>query len=113
MLLLLQLSGGVSEDLGLVLGICEAHVVIEVCDHLPLADVVLLEEFGLLLFEALKHGLVVCGGVEHAHVVHLLSILEVLVLIVELSAGGSIENIRSQSEGLSVCGSLHLILNVL
>ena len=58
-LLLLDFDSGVAEDLRLVLGVGEAHVVCQVSDEFSLTDVVLLVEIGLFLLEALKHGLVV------------------------------------------------------
>jgi hypothetical protein len=110
-LLLLKLGSCVSEDLGLILAVSDAHIVSEMSDQLRLANVVLFVEFGLLLIETLEHGLVVGGRINHAHVVHLLGLLEIFVSIVDFSAGGSIEVVWGQSEGLCPCGSLHLILN--
>lgn len=76
MFLLLEVSSGVAEDLALVFGVSEAHVVVEVSNQLFLVDIVLLIEVCALLLKSLKHGLVVGCGIEQALIQHLLSILE-------------------------------------
>ena len=48
-LLLLDLDGGIAENLRLVFRVGEAHVTRQMCHELVLADVVLFVEFGLLL----------------------------------------------------------------
>lgn len=76
MFLLLEVSSGVAEDLALVFGVSEAHVVVEVSNQLFLVDIVLLIKVCALLLKSLKHSLVVGCGIEQALIQHLLSILE-------------------------------------
>lgn len=63
-LFLLEEDGGVAEDSALVLGVGDAHVIVEVSDQLLLVHVVLLVEFGALLLKSQKHGLIVSGGID-------------------------------------------------
>lgn len=85
-LLLLELSGGVSENLALILGQCKAHIIVQVSDELLLVEIVLLKELRLLSLYALHHNVIVRSGIKHAHGVHLLGLLEIRVAIVSLSS---------------------------
>jgi len=104
--LVLELDGGVAEYLGLVLGVCEAHIVSEVCHKLALAQVVLLVEIRLLLLESLQHGLIVSGCIHKAHGVQVLGLLVIRVSIEHLGSRSAVEHVRGQGEGLGVCWSL-------
>jgi len=93
-LLFLKLSSGISEDLRLILSVGEAHVVSEVSNQLSSRKIVFLIKLRLFLLEALKHSLVVSGSIEHAHAVHFLGLLEILVSIIKLSARSTIKGVR-------------------
>ena len=81
-LLLLVNSSSVSEDLVLVLGVSETHVVREVCYHLTFIDIILVEELSFFLLKALEHSFVVGSRIQHAHVVHFFGLLEFKILVV-------------------------------
>ena len=89
-LLLLDPDDRVPKHSSLVLGMRQAHVVIQVCHEFSLVDIVLIKEFRLLLLNALEHGLIVGGRINHAHVVKLSRLDEVLILFEGLCYRGSL-----------------------
>ena len=89
MLILFNVSGGVSELASVCFADGQTDVIAKMRGELSSGNAFLFKIFGLLVHEALNHSIAVGLSVHYAHAVELHALLVFFVLFVKLDCGGA------------------------